>query len=148
MELSNDEKDLLLNAARKSISAKFGSAELPKFDPVVYPKLNETLGAFVTLKINNDLRGCIGYIIGQSRSSILLLKLQSNQHFRIRAFNNSQKKNWKKCKLKYQYYHILHQLIVMMKLKLESTVCCWMKEEGRFYCRRLQRNIITTARNF
>lgn len=65
MELSNDEKDLLLNAARKSISSKFDSTELPKFDPAVYPKLNETLGAFVTLKINNDLRGCIGYIIGQ-----------------------------------------------------------------------------------
>ena len=65
MELSNDEKDLLLNAARKSIGSKFSSIELPKFDRAVYPKLNETLGAFVTLKINNDLRGCIGYIIGQ-----------------------------------------------------------------------------------
>ena len=48
MELSNDEKELLLKAARKSISSKFGAADLPQFDPKVYPHLNETLGAFVT----------------------------------------------------------------------------------------------------
>jgi len=65
MELSNDEKELLLKAARKSISSKFGSTDLLQFDPAAYPKLKENLGAFVTLKINNNLRGCIGYIIGQ-----------------------------------------------------------------------------------
>ena len=65
MELSNDEKELLLKAARKSISSKFGETDLPQFDPADYPELKETLGAFVTLKINNNLRGCIGYMIGQ-----------------------------------------------------------------------------------
>jgi len=65
MELSNDEKKLLLKVARKSISSKFGATNLPQFDPAVYPKLKETLGAFVTLTINKSLRGCIGYIIGQ-----------------------------------------------------------------------------------
>jgi len=65
MELSNDEKELLLKAARKSISSKFGQTDLPQFDPAAYPKLKEKLGAFVTLKINNNLRGCIGYIVGQ-----------------------------------------------------------------------------------
>ncbi len=65
MKLSNDEKELLLKAARKSISSNFGEVELPQFDPAVHPKLKEDLGAFVTLKINNDLRGCIGFLIGQ-----------------------------------------------------------------------------------
>lgn len=65
MELSIEEKELLLKAARNSIGSKFGIAEVPQFEPTVYPKLNENLGAFVTLKINNNLRGCIGYIIGQ-----------------------------------------------------------------------------------
>lgn len=65
MELSDDEKQLLLKAARNSISSKFGTSVLPQFDPAVYPNLNENLGAFVTLKINDELRGCVGYIIAQ-----------------------------------------------------------------------------------
>ena len=65
MELSNEEKELLLKAARKSISSKFDATDIPQFDSAAYPNLKENLGAFVTLKINNNLRGCIGYIIGQ-----------------------------------------------------------------------------------
>ncbi len=65
MELSREEIKILLEAARKSISSKFENVELPQVDFSDYPKLNEYLGAFVTLKINDDLRGCIGYIISE-----------------------------------------------------------------------------------
>jgi AmmeMemoRadiSam system protein A len=65
MELSTEEKEILLKAARESILAEFSEGELTKVDYKAYPKLKMELGAFVTLHINNQLRGCIGYIIAQ-----------------------------------------------------------------------------------
>ena len=63
MELSKDEKEILLKAARQSILSAFGEAEKPAIDYKAYPVLKEKRGAFVTLKENEKLRGCIGYII-------------------------------------------------------------------------------------
>lgn len=65
MELSNDEKKLLINVARESIHKEFEDVKIPDVNYTAYPKLKMELGAFVTLKINYELRGCIGYIIGQ-----------------------------------------------------------------------------------
>jgi len=65
MELSIEEKEILLEAARESILAEFSEGEVTKVDYKAYPKLKMELGAFVTLKINDQLRGCIGYIIAQ-----------------------------------------------------------------------------------
>jgi uncharacterized protein len=64
MELSNEEKKILLKAARESISAEFDEATVKLFNYTAYPKLKQELGTFVTLKINDQLRGCIGYIVG------------------------------------------------------------------------------------
>lgn len=64
MELSNDEKKILIKIARESIHKEFEDIKIPEVNYNAYPKLKMELGAFVTLKINNDLRGCIGYIIG------------------------------------------------------------------------------------
>jgi len=63
MELTNDEKEILLKAARQSILSAFGEAEKPEINYTAFPILKQQMGAFVTLKINEDLRGCIGYII-------------------------------------------------------------------------------------
>ncbi len=63
MELTNDEKELLLKAARQSILSAFGEAEKPEINYTAYPLLKQKMGAFVTIKIDEDLRGCIGYII-------------------------------------------------------------------------------------
>ncbi len=65
MELSNDEKKLLLKVARESIRKEFEEIKIHDVNYSAYPKLKMELGAFVTLKIKNELRGCIGYIIGQ-----------------------------------------------------------------------------------
>jgi uncharacterized protein len=65
MELSNEEKEILLRAARESIIEEFSECDVTKVDYKAYPKLKMELGAFVTLKINDHLRGCIGYIIAQ-----------------------------------------------------------------------------------
>ena len=65
MNISKAEKDILLNAARQSIGSLFDgkTPEIPEYKN--YPLLKEKLGAFVTLTINHQLRGCIGYIIGR-----------------------------------------------------------------------------------
>ncbi len=63
MELTNDEKELLLKAARQSILSAFGESEKPEINYSAYPLLKQKMGAFVTIKIDEELRGCIGYII-------------------------------------------------------------------------------------
>lgn len=64
MNLSQEEKNILLKAARQSIGSLFDGKEPEHPDYKKYPLLKEKLGAFVTLTINHQLRGCIGYIIG------------------------------------------------------------------------------------
>ncbi len=61
MELNEDEKKNLLKIAREAIEAKLQGSSIPE---VKYKSKNLKMksGVFVTLKINNDLRGCIGYI--------------------------------------------------------------------------------------
>jgi AmmeMemoRadiSam system protein A len=66
MELTNDEKEILLKAASQSILSVFGEAEKPEINYTAYPILKQQMGAFVTLKIDEELRGCIGYIIAIS----------------------------------------------------------------------------------
>jgi len=63
-ELNVEQKTTLLRLARKTIADKLNSeCESNNFDfsDAVY---NEKCGAFVTLHIKGNLRGCIGYIEG------------------------------------------------------------------------------------
>ena len=65
MELSFEEKEILLKTARESILQEFSESDIAMVDYKAYPKLKMELGAFVTLKIDENLRGCIGYIIAR-----------------------------------------------------------------------------------
>ena len=59
--LSETAKQYLLNVARRSIETAVN--KLPERDVTEYPpSLNTKSGAFVTLRIDNELRGCIGHI--------------------------------------------------------------------------------------
>ncbi len=62
MELTEEDKVILLTAARESIKAVFSESLPLTLDYNKFPNLKQNCGAFVTLRINNDLRGCIGYI--------------------------------------------------------------------------------------
>ena len=99
MKLSNDEKKLLLKAARKSISSNFGEVDLPKFDPADHPKLKEDLGAFVTLKINNELRGCIGFLIGQKPLIETVVEVAKQSAFSDPRFPQLTKEELEKVKI-------------------------------------------------
>lgn len=58
--LTDEEKKILLTTARQAIEAKL-KHNATDF-PVPTDTLREKCGAFVSLHINNNLRGCIGYI--------------------------------------------------------------------------------------
>lgn len=65
MELSSKEKEILLLTARESIRSLFGKADIPVVDYNVHPSLKIKAGAFVTLRIKHELRGCIGFITSE-----------------------------------------------------------------------------------
>jgi AmmeMemoRadiSam system protein A len=63
MQLSEEEKEVLLLTARNAIKTLFGDSLQPVTDIALYPNLFEkNIGAFVTLKLHSELRGCIGYL--------------------------------------------------------------------------------------
>lgn len=63
MELTDEEKGVLILAARDSILSLFGEKVPPIIDYSYFPRLGQVgQGAFVTITIDNKLRGCIGYI--------------------------------------------------------------------------------------
>ncbi|MEW5758689.1 MAG: AmmeMemoRadiSam system protein A [Candidatus Omnitrophota bacterium] len=62
--LNNEQKNKLLKIARDTITEYVKNKkilEIKETDPL----LNQKLGAFVSLHINKELRGCIGNIVGQ-----------------------------------------------------------------------------------
>ena len=61
MELTDKEKNTLLDIAKNAIAAKLNHQEPPALN-IDSEALKLKRGAFVTLKKNGHLRGCIGYI--------------------------------------------------------------------------------------
>ena len=63
MQLSEEVKKVLLLAAREAIKSRFDKSNPRQIDYSQYPELSErNKGAFVTLTMHNELRGCIGYL--------------------------------------------------------------------------------------
>jgi len=65
MQLSEKQKELLLDIARKTIENLTNGKPLPDFN-IDDSLLNAKCGAFVTIHSRGNLRGCIGNIIGHS----------------------------------------------------------------------------------
>lgn len=63
MELSSEEKTILLETARKSIGSVFTGEKIEEPDYAKHSIFKSHAGAFVTLTKHRTLRGCIGYII-------------------------------------------------------------------------------------
>mgnify|MGYP000849736794 FL=1 len=61
MELTDQEKNTLLDIAKNAIAAKINHRETPELN-IDSNNLRLKRGAFVTLKKQGRLRGCIGYI--------------------------------------------------------------------------------------
>jgi AmmeMemoRadiSam system protein A len=63
MEITLEEKKILLDIARTSIKSVFTGEKISEPDYGKHPVFNSHSGAFVTLTKTGSLRGCIGYII-------------------------------------------------------------------------------------
>jgi hypothetical protein len=64
-ELTDEEKQYLKSLVVMAISSGLGIGDAPHTPPEPpTQKLREHLGAFVTLKLHNSLRGCIGNVYG------------------------------------------------------------------------------------
>jgi AmmeMemoRadiSam system protein B/AmmeMemoRadiSam system protein A len=59
LSFTKEEKEQLFRIARESVKAHFENRRIPDED-AVSSRLMEPMGAFVTIKINGALRGCIG----------------------------------------------------------------------------------------
>ena len=67
LALSPQEKKLLFSIARESIRSRLYEKDYLKSKPGTFPLvLNKHLGAFVTLKIDGHLRGCIGRFVSDN----------------------------------------------------------------------------------
>jgi AmmeMemoRadiSam system protein B/AmmeMemoRadiSam system protein A len=63
-EFSAAQQTELLSIARRSLENHLASGQEPMLAPPADPALNRRLGAFVTLKLDGELRGCIGHMYG------------------------------------------------------------------------------------
>ena len=61
MNLTNEEKRALLKIARSSIQSALGGKPLPQKE-YKSESLSRPSGVFVTLRVGENLRGCIGYV--------------------------------------------------------------------------------------
>lgn len=68
--LTDEEKEYLHELVQLSIlqglKQRRGARDLTELPPPPTEKLKQPMGAFVTLKINDNLRGCIGSVVGVS----------------------------------------------------------------------------------
>ncbi len=79
--LTEQEKDYLRNLAWESISSRLGMREEQEFTPPVSDRMEEKLGAFVTLKKNGRLRGCIGNVVGDIPLWKTIIKMAESAAF-------------------------------------------------------------------
>lgn len=98
--LTEQEGEYLLSVARKTIEKElFEDATEDRGDGPDSPRFKEKRGTFVTLTINKNLRGCIGYIIPQGS---LLKGIEDNAisaAFDDPRFNPMTVKEWKDVKI-------------------------------------------------
>ena len=107
MNISQEEKLILLKAARQSIGSLFDGKEPEQPDYHKYPLLKEKLGAFVTLTINHQLRGCIGYIIGREPLFDTICSAAIHAAVNDPRFSALKKLSLKKYILRFQFYRNL-----------------------------------------
>lgn len=70
-DISDKDGEFLVSTARKIVTEFLRSGHKPRLDKNVESKLSFDAGIFVTLNLNNDLRGCIGFPLPKRLSEAL-----------------------------------------------------------------------------
>ena len=98
--LTDKEGKYLLSMARKAIEQKlFNRKDQDQIDSDLSPKFSKWRGTFVTITIDEGLRGCIGHIIPQETLLEGISINAVNAAFRDPRFPPLSKKEWKKVKI-------------------------------------------------
>ena len=100
-ELNNEQQINLLNLARKTIADKLGvdaDIKLSSFKEDIFKEdiFNEKCGSFVTLHINGNLRGCIGYIEGIKTIPETVKDMALASAFKDPRFSSLKREEYKK----------------------------------------------------
>jgi len=99
-KLNDQEGRYLLGVARKTIQQElFKDKASSQPDEMDSPKFAERRGTFVTLTINEGLRGCIGHIIPQESLLEGIRENAVNAAFKDPRFNPLSKKEWDSVKI-------------------------------------------------
>ena len=99
-QLTEEEGRYLLSVARKTIEHKIPNLEAQvEFDAFDSNKFSEKRGTFVTLTIDDGLRGCIGNIIPQESLLDGFKANAINAAFRDPRFRPLSGKEWEKVKI-------------------------------------------------
>jgi AmmeMemoRadiSam system protein A len=99
-KLNNQEGRYLLEVARRTIQKElFKDQAAVQEDEVSSSSFAERRGTFVTLTINDNLRGCIGHIIPQETLLEGIKENAINAAFKDPRFNPLSKKEWDKVRI-------------------------------------------------
>lgn len=98
--LSDQEGMYLLEVARKTIESElYKDKAISQGEELSSPKFSEKRGTFVTLTINNNLRGCIGHIIEQDSLLEGIKENAINAAFKDYRFSPLSKSEWGNVKI-------------------------------------------------
>jgi AmmeMemoRadiSam system protein A len=94
-----EEKALLFSLARNAIQSRLDNKKLETYNKTMPPKLMIPMGAFVTLKINSALRGCIGRFISSDPLCEVVKASAISSAFEDPRFSPLTKEEYKKTEI-------------------------------------------------
>ena len=119
-DLSQDDKKFLLTLARQSIETMLNKKTLLQYNGAVPAKCKQNAGAFVTLTINGNLRGCIGYIEPIKPLYQTIIECAANAAFEDPRFEPLTKDELKKIHIEISVLSPLKKIQSLDELTLEK----------------------------
>jgi hypothetical protein len=113
------EKDKLFSIARQAISTMLNEGKRVNIDPGTIPEnLKKKMGAFVTLKINGSLRGCIGRFISEEPLYEVVNQMAVASAFNDTRFTELTKEEFKKCSVEISVLGPLRKIKDISEIRL------------------------------
>lgn len=117
--IPKSEQHVLLELARNSIAAKLFGTEIPQFGDLSH-RLIENRGVFVSLKKNDKLRGCIGFIHGVKPLYQMVQDVAESAAFRDPRFPPLTKEELSEVKIEISVMTPLHKVPSPRKIKVRQ----------------------------
>lgn len=112
------DQQILLELARNAIAAKLFETEIPQFGNLSH-RLTENRGVFVSLKKNDKLRGCIGFIHGVKPLYQMVQEVAESAAFRDPRFPPLTKQELPEVKIEISVMSPLRRVSSPKKIKVQ-----------------------------